>query len=280
MSSPLEAVSLGLALMFGLLGLPHILMRFYTVPDAKAARKSVLYATGLIGYFYVIIPIVGFGAAVLVGRDVVTKIAPGGNMAAPLLGELLGGQAFLGFISAVAFATILAVVAGLTLAGASAFSHDIYVSVIKRGRASEEDQLKVARIATIIFGVCAIALGILFKGQNVAFMVGLAFAIAASANFPALLMSITWKRFSTQGAIWSILVGAFSSLAMIVLSPTVWVGIFKFQTAIFPMKNPAIFSMTLAFAVGIVVSLLTPEQSAQDKFEEEKVRTYLGVGAE
>jgi cation/acetate symporter len=279
-TSPLEAVSLGMALMFGLLGLPHILMRFYTVPDAKAARKSVLYATGLIGYFYVIIPIVGFGAAVLVGRDIVGKVAPGGNMAAPLLGELLGGQAFLGFISAVAFATILAVVAGLTLAGASAFSHDIYVSVIKRGRASEEDQLKVARAATIVFGVCAMALGIAFKGQNVAFMVGLAFAIAASANFPALLMSIVWKRFSTQGAIWSILVGAFSSVAMIVLSPTVWVGIFKFKAAIFPMKNPAIWSMTLAFAVGIVVSLLTPEKEAQEKFEDEKVRTYLGVGAE
>ncbi len=279
-SSPIEAVSLGLALMFGLLGLPHILMRFYTVPDAKAARKSVLYATGLIGYFYVIIPIVGFGAAVLVGRDVVTQIAPGGNMAAPLLGELLGGQAFLGFISAVAFATILAVVAGLTLAGASAFSHDIYVSVIKRGRASEEDQLKVARTATIVFGIFAIGLGIAFKGQNVAFMVGLAFAIAASANFPALLMSITWKRFTTQGAVWSILVGALSSITMIVLSPTVWVGIFKFQTAPFPLKNPAIFSMSAAFAVGIVVSLLTPEQAAQDKFEEEKIRTYLGVGSE
>jgi cation/acetate symporter len=279
-SSPLEAVSLGLALMFGLLGLPHILMRFYTVPDAKAARKSVLYATGLIGYFYVIIPIVGFGAAVLVGRDVINKIAPGGNMAAPLLGELLGGQAFLGFISAVAFATILAVVAGLTLAGASAFSHDIYVSVIKRGRASEEDQLKVARIATIVFGVCAIGLGIAFKGQNVAFMVGLAFAIAASANFPALLMSIVWKRFTTQGAVWSILVGAFTSLAMIVLSPTVWVAIFKFEKAIVPLKQPAIFSMSLAFAVGIIVSLLTPEPEAQRKFEDEKVRTYLGVGAE
>jgi cation/acetate symporter len=279
-SSPIEAVSLGLALMFGLLGLPHILMRFYTVPDAKAARKSVLYATGLIGYFYVIIPIVGFGAAVLVGRDVINKIAPGGNMAAPLLGELLGGQAFLGFISAVAFATILAVVAGLTLAGASAFSHDIYVSVIKRGRASEEDQLKVARIATIVFGVCAIALGIAFKGQNVAFMVGLAFAIAASANFPALLMSIVWKRFTTQGAVWSILVGAFTSLAMIVLSPTVWVAIFKFEKAIVPLKQPAIFSMSLAFAVGIIVSLLTPEPEAQRKFEDEKVRTYLGVGAE
>jgi len=279
-SSPLEAVSLGLALMFGLLGLPHILMRFYTVPDAKAARKSVLYATGLIGYFYVIIPIVGFGAAVLVGRDVVGKIAPGGNMAAPLLAELLGGQAFLGFISAVAFATILAVVAGLTLAGASAFSHDIYVSVIKRGKASEEDQLKVARIATIVFGVCAIALGIAFKGQNVAFMVGLAFAIAASANFPALLMSIVWKQFTTQGAVWSILVGAFSSLSMIILSPTVWVSIFKFEKAVFPMKNPAIWSMAAAFSVGIVVSLLTPEKEAQEKFEDEKLRTYLGVGAE
>ena len=279
-SSPLEAVSLGLALMFGLLGLPHILMRFYTVPDAKAARKSVLYATGLIGYFYVIIPIVGFGAAVLVGRDVVSGIAPGGNMAAPLLAELLGGQAFLGFISAVAFATILAVVSGLTLAGASAFSHDIYVSVVKRGRASEEDQLKVARIATLVFGICAIGLGIAFKGQNVAFMVGLAFAIAASANFPALLMAIVWKKFSSQGAVWSILVGAFGSLAMIMLSPTVWVAVFKFEKAIFPMRNPAIWSMAAAFAVGIVVSLLTPEKESQEKFADQTLRTYLGVGAE
>ncbi len=279
-SSPIEGVSLGLALMFGLLGLPHILMRFYTVPDAKAARKSVLYATGLIGYFYVIIPIVGFGAAVLVGRDLVNKVSPGGNMAAPLLGELLGGQAFLGFIAAVAFATILAVVAGLTLAGASAFSHDIYVSVIKRGRASEEDQLKVARYATIVFGLTAILLGIAFKGQNVAFMVGLAFAIAASANFPALLLSVVWKRFSTQGAVWSILVGTFTSVAMITLSPTVWVGIFKFPAAIFPFKNPAIFSMSAAFATGFLVSLATPEPESQEKFEDEKVRTYLGVGAE
>src|SRR6266508_3621161 len=246
-ASPLEAISLGLALMFGLLGLPHILMRFYTVPDAKAARKSVLYATGLIGYFYVIIPIVGFGASVLVGR---------------------------------AFATILAVVAGLTLAGASAYSHDIYVSVIKRGQATEEEQVKAAKIATVIFGVLAVGLGILFKGQNVAFMVGLAFAIAASANFPALLMSIIWKRFTTQGAVWSILVGALSSCTMILLSKTVWVDVFKFHSAIFPMKNPAIFSMTAAFLVGIAVSLLTPEKEAQEKFEEEKLRTYLGVGAE
>jgi cation/acetate symporter len=281
-ASPVEAVSLGLALMFGLLGLPHILMRFYTVPDAKAARKSVLYATGLIGYFYVLIPIVGFGASVLVSRDVINlkQFGGGGNMAAPLLAELLGGTAFLGFIAAVAFATILAVVAGLTLAGASAYSHDIYVSVIKGGHATEEEQVKAAKLATIVFGVVAVGLGILFKGQNVAFMVGLAFAIAASANFPALLMSITWKRFTTQGAVWSILVGALSSITMILLSKTVWVDVLHFKAAIFPMKNPAIFSMSAAFAVGIIVSLLSPEPEAQEKFESEKIRTYLGVGAE
>jgi cation/acetate symporter len=285
-SSPLEAVSLGLALMFGLLGLPHILMRFYTVPDAKAARKSVLYATGLIGYFYVIIPIVGFGASVLVGRDFIARMDKGGNMAAPLLGELLGGTPFLGFIAAVAFATILAVVAGLTLAGASAYSHDIYVSVIKGGRATEDQQVRAAKIATVVFGVVAVALGILFKGQNVAFMVGLAFAIAASANFPALLLSITWKRFSTQGAVWSILVGAATSTGMILLSPTVWGEVLGHLDAagkpygILPIKNPAIFSMAAAFAVGIVVSLLAPEKESQERFEVEKVRTYLGVGAE
>jgi cation/acetate symporter len=281
-TSPVEAISLGLALMFGLLGLPHILMRFYTVPDAKAARKSVLYATGLIGYFYVIIPIVGFGAAVLVGRNTIAlpQFGGGGNMAAPLLAELLGGTAFLGFIAAVAFATILAVVAGLTLAGASAYSHDIYVNVIKRGSATEEEQVKAAKTATVVFGILAVGLGIAFKGQNVAFMVGLAFAIAASANFPALLMSISWKRFTTAGAVSSIAVGALSSTAMIVLSKTVWVDIFKFQHAIVPVKNPAIFSMSAAFAVGIVVSLLTAEKEAQEKFEDEKLRTYLGVGAE
>jgi cation/acetate symporter len=281
-TSPIEAISLGLALMFGLLGLPHILMRFYTVPDAKAARKSVLYATGLIGYFYLIIPIVGFGASVLLpgGRDLVKAIGKGGNMAAPLLGEFLGGTAFLGFISAVAFATILAVVAGLTLAGASAWSHDIYVNVLKHGKATEEEQVRSAKTATLVFGIVAILLGIAFKDQNVAFMVGLAFAIAASANFPALLLSIVWKRFTTQGAVWSILVGALSSTALIVLSKTVWVDVFKFETAIFPMKNPAIFSMSAAFAVGILVSLLTPEKEAQEKFEDEKLRTYLGVGAE
>jgi cation/acetate symporter len=280
--NPLEAVSLGLALMLGLLGLPHILMRFYTVPDAKAARKSVLYATGLVGYFYVIIPIVGFGAAVLIpgGQAAIRDIDAGGNMAAPILALQLGGTPFLGFIAAVAFATILAVVAGLTLAGASAYSHDIYVNVIKKNRATEEEQVKAAKAATVVFGVLAVALGILFAGQNVAFMVGLAFSIAASANFPALLMSITWKRFSTQGAVASILVGALLSVGMIVLSPTVWVDIFKNPTAIVPIKNPCVISMAASFIVGILVSLVSPDAAAQTKFEDEKLRTYLGVGAE
>ncbi|HEX9290296.1 MAG TPA: sodium/solute symporter [Anaeromyxobacteraceae bacterium] len=280
--NPLEAVSLGLALMLGLLGLPHILMRFYTVPDAKAARKSVLYATGLIGYFYIIIPIVGFGAAILIpgGQAAIKAIDPGGNMAAPVLALTLGGTPFLGFIAAVAFATILAVVAGLTLAGASAYSHDIYVNVIKKNKATEEEQVKAAKTATVIFGVFAVALGILFKGQNVAFMVGLAFSIAASANFPALLLSITWKRFSTQGAVAAILTGAFLSVGMIMLSETVWVQIFHMPAAIIPIKNPCVISMTASFAAGIIVSLLSPDAQAQAKFEDEKLRTYLGVGAE
>src|SRR5208337_3413102 len=192
-TSPIDAFSLGLALMFGTAGLPHILMRFYTVPDAKAARKSVFYATGFIGYFYILTVTIGFGAAVLVGQKIIMGIDAGGNMAGPLLAEALGGKIFLGFLSAVAFATILAVVSGLTLAGASALSHDLYVGVIRRGAANEKEEVKVAKIATVGLGICAILLGILFKGQNVAFLVGLTFAIAASANFPALLMSIMWK---------------------------------------------------------------------------------------
>jgi cation/acetate symporter len=279
-TSPLDAVSLGLALMFGLLGLPHILMRFYTVPDARAARKSVLYATGFIGYFYIIIPIVGFGASVLVGREVISGIDKGGNMAAPLLAEALGGTFFLGFIAAVAFATILAVVAGLTLAGASALSHDIYVSVIKRGHATEQEQVRVAKLSTVVFGILAVLLGVLFKGQNVAFMVGLAFAVACSANFPALLLSIVWKRFTTAGAVASILTGAFLSVLLIVISPTVWVEVLGREAALFPLRNPAIVSMTAAFLVGFVVSLLRREPRAEAMFEDEKLRTYLGVGAE
>jgi cation/acetate symporter len=281
-TSPVDAISLGLALMFGLLGLPHILQRFFTVPDAKAARTSVLYATGFIGYFYIIIPIVGFGAAALIGRGVITNIDKGGNMAAPLLAEFLGGTPFLGFIAAVAFATILAVVAGLTLAAASSFSHDIYVHVIKGGSATEQEEVRASKIATLLFGIVAVCLGILFKGQNVAFMVGLAFAIACSANFPALVLSIFWKRFTTAGAVWSILTGAFLAVGLIIISPTVWVDVFKNPkgSELFALKNPAIVSMTAAFVVGWIVSLMTKDETAQQKFEDEKLRTYLGVGAE
>lgn len=281
-TSPLDAFSLGLALMLGLLGLPHILQRFFTVPDAKAARISVLYATGFIGYFYIIIPIVGFGASALIGRTVIANMDKGGNMAAPLLAEFLGGTPFLGFIAAVAFATILAVVAGLTLAGASAFSHDIYVHVIKGGKATEQEEVKASRIATLIFGIVAVLLGILFKGQNVAFMVGLAFAIACSANFPALVLSIFWKRFTTQGAVWAILTGAVLAVGLIFISPTVWEDVLKNPkgSALFALKNPAVVSMTASFIVGILVSLMTREPEAEAKFEDEKLRTYLGVGAE
>jgi cation/acetate symporter len=306
-SDRIDAISLGLALMFGTAGLPHILMRFYTVPDAKQARKSVFYATGWIGYFYILTFTIGFGAAVLVGRDAILKVDS--NMAAPMLSQFLGGSVFYGFLCAVAFATILAVVAGLALAGASALSHDIYVGVIKHGQATEHEQVGVARIATIVLGVLAVLLGIAFKGQNVAFMVGLAFAIAASANFPALLMSILWKRFTTKGAVASISVGLGLAVVLIVLSPTIWVDIFHakekaaVQTRIaeaeknkdgeaakqakaelpkapFPYKNPGLFSMLGAFVAGIVFSLASREPSAEEKFEDEKLRTYLGVGAD
>jgi cation/acetate symporter len=279
-NDPIEAISLGLALMLGLLGLPHILMRFYTVPNALAARKSVLYATGFIGYFYLIIPIVGFGASALVGRDVIRTIDPGGNMAAPLVAELLGGTPLLGFIAAVAFATILAVVAGLTLAGASTLSHDIFVHVVRRGHATDAEQMKVARLATVAFGVVAVGLGILFKGQNVAFMVGLAFAVACSANFPPLLLSIVWRRFTTTGAVVSIIVGAVLSVTFILLSPTVWVALFHYPKPIFPLSNPAIVSMPLSILAGVIASLVKREPEAEDKFDDEKLRTYLGIGAE
>ncbi|MDF2694483.1 MAG: hypothetical protein K0S65_2866 [Labilithrix sp.] len=278
-SKPLDTVSLGLALMFGTSGLPHILMRFYTVPNARAARSSVLYATGFIGLFYLITFILGFGAAVLVGRDPIKAIDKGGNMAAPLLAEVVGGTAFLGFISAVAFATILAVVAGLTLSGAAALSHDLWVHVVKRGKADEREQLAVARVATVLLALLAIGLGIVFKGQNVAFMVGLAFAIAASANFPALLLSMTWRRFTTMGAVWSMATGTISAIALIALSPTIQIDILGHATAPFPLKNPAIVTMTLSFVVGIVVSLVRPEPDAARKFAEGARRMHLGAGA-
>ncbi|MFN3484898.1 MAG: sodium:solute symporter family transporter, partial [Planctomycetota bacterium] len=279
-SDPVDAVSLGLALMFGTAGLPHILMRFYTVPDAQEARKSVFYATGWIGYFYILTFTIGYGAAVLVGQDLILKMDKGGNMAAPLLAEVLAGRPFLGFLSAVAFATILAVVAGLTLAGASALSHDLWVGVVRHGRSNEQEEVRVARIATLALGILAILLGILFKGQNVAFMVGLAFAIAASANFPALLLSITWKRFTTRGAVASMVIGLGTATVLIVLSPTVWVDVLGNREPIFPYKSPGLFSIVAALLTGIAVTLLAREPEAERKFEDEKLRTYAGIGAD
>jgi len=280
-SSPWEALSLGLALMFGTSGLPHILMRFYTVPSAKAARLSVFYGTGFIGYFYILTFIIGFGAMNIVGRDLVMSIDKGGNMAAPLLAEALGGTVFLGFIAAVAFATILAVVAGLTLAGASSLAHDLFVNVIKKGTASDYEQVRVAKGATIGLGILAIVLGILFQGQNVAFMVGLAFAIAASANLPALLLSVVWRKFTTEGAVASIVTGTVLSVVLIVLSPTVWVEVFKNEKAFFTLlKNPALISMPASCLAGIIVSLFTRDDKAAADFDGERVRSELGIGAE
>jgi len=269
-------LSLGLSLMLGTAGLPHILMRFYTVPDAKTARESVTYATAFIGFFYLLTFVLGFGAMVLVGQDAIRAIDPGGNMAAPLLAEVVGGTPFLGFIAAVAFATILAVVAGLTLSGAAALSHDLWVHVVRHGAADEREQFRVAKASTLVLGAMAIVLGILFQGQNVAFMVGLAFAIAASANFPALVMSMFWRRFSTRGAQASMLVGTAASLLLIYLSPTIQVGILGHATAPFPLTNPGLVSIPLAFVVGIVVSLLTPEPDAIAKFAALERRLHLG----
>jgi cation/acetate symporter len=279
--NPWDAFSLGLALMFGTAGLPHILMRFYTVPDAKAARKSVFYATGLIGFFYLLTFVLGFGAMVLIegGPSAIKAIDKGGNMAAPMLAFAVGGQAFLGFISAVAFATILAVVAGLTLAASAALAHDIWVSVVRAGHAPEKEQLNVARIAAIAVGIIAIVLGILFEGQNVAFMVGLAFAIAASANLPALLLSVFWKKCTTAGAVAAIVVGTVAALVLIYVSPTVQVDILKNDpsSVLFGLKNPAIVSIPLSFLAGILVSLVKPERTAADKFAEVEQRVHFGA---
>ena len=275
-ANPWDAISLGLALMFGTAGLPHILMRFYTVPDAKAARQSVFWATGLIGAFYLMTFILGFGAMVLVGREAILAVDKGGNMAAPLLAEVLGGTGLLGFIAAVAFATILAVVAGLTLSGAAALSHDLWVSVYRKGDAPVSEQLKVARMATIALGIVAILLGILFKGQNVAFMVGLAFAVAASGNFPALVLSVFWRGFTTRGAVASMAAGTAASLLLIGLSPTIMVDLMGAQEALFPLKNPALVTIPLGFAVGVIVSLLAPEPAASQAYDARERRMIMG----
>jgi cation/acetate symporter len=275
-SDPLDALSLGLALMLGTAGLPHILMRFYTVPDARTARTSVSYATAFIGFFYLLTFVLGFGAMVIVGQDAIRGIDKGGNMAAPLLAQAVGGTGFLGFIAAVAFATILAVVAGLTLSGAAALSHDLWVNVVRGARASEREQLRVARVATLLLGALSIVLGVAFKGQNVAYMVGLAFAIAASANFPALVLSVFWRRFTTRGAQASMLVGTLSALVLIYLSPTIQMDVLRHAAAPFPLRNPGLVTIPLSFVVGMAVSLLAPERDAVARFAELEERVHLG----
>jgi cation/acetate symporter len=275
-SDPLDAISLGLALMLGTAGLPHILMRFYTVPDARTARTSVSYATAFIGFFYLLTFVLGFGAMVIVGQPAIRAIDAGGNMAAPLLAAAVGGQGFLGFIAAVAFATILAVVAGLTLAGAAALSHDLWVNVVRGGRAPEREQLRVARGATVLLGMLAIVLGIAFKGQNVAYMVGLAFAIAASSNFPALVLSMFWRGFTTHAAQASMLAGTLSSLLLIYLSPTIQVDLLGHPSAMVPLRNPGLISIPLAFVVAIVVAAVWPEPAAASGFDEVERRVHLG----
>ena len=284
---PISAFSLGLALMFGTAGLPHILMRFFTVSDAKEARKSVLYATGFIGYFYILTFIIGFGAILLVStnpafKDAAGALLGGNNMAAVHLADAVGGSIFLGFISAVAFATILAVVAGLTLAGASAVSHDLYASVIKKGKANDKDEIRVSKITTVILGVLAIGLGILFESQNIAFMVGLAFSIAASCNFPVLLLSMYWKNLTTRGAMIGGWMGLVSAVGLMILGPTIWVQILHHEKAIFPYEYPALFSMIIAFA-GIWFFSITDKSKAAEKeralFFPQFVRSQTGLGA-
>ena len=290
---PISAISFGMALMFGTAGLPHILMRFFTVPDAKEARKSVFWATTWIGYFYVLIFIIGFGAITLVltnpeFADTATGIIKGGggsaNMAAVLVAKAVGGNVFFGFISAVAFATILAVVAGLTLSGASAVSHDLYATVIKKGNADSASELKVSRMTTLALGVVAVILGIAFEKQNIAFMVSLAFAIAASANFPVLFMSVLWKDCTTKGAVIGGFLGLISSVGLTVVSPSVWEAVLGNPkgSAMFPYSSPALFSVTIGFAGVWLFSMLDRSpQAAKERsmYKAQQVRSETGLGA-
>jgi len=290
---PISAISFGMALMFGTAGLPHVLMRFFTVPDAKEARKSVFWATTWVGYFFILIFIIGFGAITLVltnpeladtAKGVIKGGAGTANMAAVLVAKTVGGDVFYGFISAVAFATILAVVAGLTLSGASAVSHDLYSTVFKKGQADSAAELRVSRITTLALGVIAVGLGIAFEKQNIAFMVSLAFAIAASANFPVLFLSVLWKDCTTRGAVIGGFLGLISSVGLTVVSPAVWevtLGNPK-GSAWFQYSSPALFSMTIGFVSIWLFSVLDKSEQAKKEraaFPAQQVRSETGYGA-
>ena len=290
-ANPINAFSLGMALMFGTAGLPHILMRFFTVSNAKEARKSVFWATSFIGYFYILTFIIGFGAIVLVlpngayhdAGDVAKGLLGGGNMPAIHLAHAVGGDWMKGFIAAVAFATILAVVSGLTLSGASAVSHDLYASVFRRGRVDERSEIMASRITTVVLGVVAIVLGIVFEKINVAFMVGLAFAVAASANFPVLLLSMLWKGLTTRGAVIGGFVGLASALGLTIVSPGIWEAVLLHPkgSAWFPYVSPAIFTMPLAFLCCWIFSVTDKSAQAakeQAAFEAQYVRSQTGIG--
>jgi cation/acetate symporter len=290
MADPVSAFSLSLGLLFGTAGLPHIMMRFFTVPNAKEARKSVFYATGFIGLFFLVTMILGAGAIYIVGTNpaffeggqVGGKLIGGGNMPVMHLAKAVGGDIFLGFLSAVAFATILAVVSGLALAGASAISHDLYARVIKKGGATSAQEMKVTRIASVGLGITAILLGIAFKDQNVLFLVALAFGVASSVNFPILILSMYWKGLTTRGALWGGIAGLVSSVGLVILSPTVWVKILGNKAAIFPYDHPAIVSMTLAFVVTWLLSVTDKSARAAkeaEAFEEQYIRAQTGLGA-
>lgn len=284
LGSQINFISLALALVLGTAGLPHVLMRFYTVPTAKEARRSVVWAIALIGAFYLFTLVLGYGAAAIVGPDRILGAAGKENAAAPLLAFELGGVVLLGVISAVAFATILAVVAGLTITASASFAHDIYASVIKRGNVSEHDQVRVSRITAVVLGVIAIVLGILANGQNVAFLVALAFAVAAAANLPTIVFSLYWKRFNTRGALWSMYGGLISTIVLIVFSPAVsgkptsMIPGADFDW--FPLENPGIVSIPLAFVLGIIGTLTSRDAGDPQRNAEMEVRSLTGIGAE
>ncbi|GAB2740294.1 cation acetate symporter [Salinifilum aidingensis] len=282
--SRLDFVSLGVALVLGTAGLPHVLMRFYTVPTSKEARRSVVWAIWLIGLFYLFTLVLGYGAAALVGPETIENAPGGENAAAPLLAFVIGGPLLLGFISAVAFATILAVVAGLTITASASFAHDIYTNVIKRGEEDSEKQVKVARITAVVIGLVSILGGIAANGQNVAFLVALAFAVAASANLPTLLYSLFWKRFNTTGALCSIYGGLISTVGLIVFSPAVSGSedamLPGADFAWFPLSNPGLVSIPLSFLLGYLGTVLSKEPHDAEKYAEMEVRSLTGAGAE
>ncbi|MBY4108024.1 cation acetate symporter [Rhodococcus fascians] len=283
-TSKINFLSLGIALVLGTAGLPHVLMRFYTVPTAKEARRSVVWAIALIGAFYLFTLVLGYGAAAIVGPDRILASAGGQNSAAPLLAFELGGVILLGVISAVAFATILAVVAGLTITASASFAHDIYASVIKKGKVDDKKQVKVSRITAVVIGILAIGLGILANGQNIAFLVALAFAVAAAANLPTILYSLFWRRFTTTGALFSMYGGLISTIVLIIFSPAVSGSktsmIPGSDFAWFPLSNPGIVSIPLAFILGIVGTLISKDTENTDKQAEMEVRSLTGIGAE